>query len=148
MGRLLYIKYFQSILKDFDSIATSIKNLLLKYWENSLRPFIYTQLDKKDRNLDNWQAVVKEVIDAKANVTRQARLLRQKSNTRCFFSHISLKHKQSKKHTHSEVKKKNFPLAYSISKNSGQSSQALGSYHQHNSCSNRDASKTNPEMLW
>lgn len=40
-----------------------------------MRPFIHAKLDKKDCNLDNWQAVVKQTVDTKAKVAWQAPLL-------------------------------------------------------------------------
>lgn len=54
MNQFAYIKYFQSLVKKFDSIATFIENFQIFYFWNSLRPFICAQLDEKNHDLDNW----------------------------------------------------------------------------------------------
>lgn len=60
------MKYLQLVLKKFDSIAVFTNNLLIQYFQNSLNPSIYTQLDEINHDLDNWQVLVKQAMDAKA----------------------------------------------------------------------------------
>lgn len=40
-----------------------------------MKPSICAQLDKKDCNLNDWQAVVKQAIDVEAKIVWQAPLL-------------------------------------------------------------------------
>lgn len=64
-----YMEYLQSVLKQFDNTAALIDNLLIWYFRDGLRPSIYTQLNKIDRYLDNWQTVVEQVVNPKAKAT-------------------------------------------------------------------------------
>lgn len=66
MDWLAHMEHLQSILKKFDGITASTNNLLIRYFRNSLRPSICTQLDKKDHNLDDWQAVIERAVDIEA----------------------------------------------------------------------------------
>lgn len=54
MNQSVYMKYLQFILKKFDSVATSMDNLLIWYFQDGLTPSISIQLDKRDHDLDNW----------------------------------------------------------------------------------------------
>lgn len=40
-----------------------------------MKPFIRAQLDKKDRKLDDWQAVVERAMDIMAKAAEQTPLL-------------------------------------------------------------------------
>lgn len=57
---------------------------------------ICTQLEEKNRNLDDWQAVVKRAADVKTKITRQAPLLAQESDSHCPHNQRYLKNKKSK----------------------------------------------------
>lgn len=50
-------------------------DLLIWYFRDSMRLSIHTQLDKKNCNLDNWQAIVKQAIDVEAKAIWQTPLL-------------------------------------------------------------------------
>lgn len=62
--------YLQSILKEFNGVITPINNFLIWYFRDDLKRFICAQLDKRDRNLDNQQAVIEQTLDAKAKVAQ------------------------------------------------------------------------------
>lgn len=75
----VYIEHLESILKEFKSVVAPMDDLLIWYFCNGMRPSIFTQLDKKDRKLDDWQAVIKHAVDVEANAVWQAPLLMWKS---------------------------------------------------------------------
>lgn len=66
MDWLAHIEHLQFILKKFDDITAPTNNLLIRYFRNGLRSSIYTQLDKRDRDLDDWQAVIERAVDIEA----------------------------------------------------------------------------------
>ena len=45
---------------------------MIRYFWKGLRPFIWAQLDARDRNLDPWDKVVNKTVDAEAKVSLQA----------------------------------------------------------------------------
>lgn len=59
-----HMEYLQSVLRKFDGIATSMDNLLIRYFWDGLRLSIRTQLDEKSRNRNDGQMVVKQAMDA------------------------------------------------------------------------------------
>lgn len=56
MDWVAYVKYLQFFLKEFNNVATPFS---IWYFWDALKPFICTQIDEKNRNIDNWQAVIK-----------------------------------------------------------------------------------------
>lgn len=96
MDWFVYIEHLQFVLKEFDSIAIPTDDLLIPYFQNGLRLFILTQLDKKNRNLNDWQAIVKRVINTKAKVAQQAPLLVRESDLYCPHSNRPLKNEKIK----------------------------------------------------
>lgn len=71
------------MLKKFNNIIVLIDDLLIWNFLDSLKPLIYASLEKKNRKLDNWQVIVKQVGDTKAKVVCQAPLLAWKNNAPC-----------------------------------------------------------------
>lgn len=53
------MKHLQFIFKEFDNIATPTNDFLIWYFQYGLRPTVRGQLDKRNRNLDDWQVIVK-----------------------------------------------------------------------------------------
>lgn len=132
------MEHLQSILKDFDGVATPIDELLIWYFRDGLRFFICTQLDEKDRNLDDWQVVVKQAVNAKTKVARQALLLVQESNVCCPHGYSPLKSEKFKDLKDSEAKKNHLTANNnSGSGNEGQSDQASNESSKKDSWSNR-----------
>lgn len=72
-----YLKHLQFVLKEFNVAATSLDDLLIWYIRNSLQLSIHIELDIRDRNLDNWQEISKQAIDAWARISCQALSLAQ-----------------------------------------------------------------------
>lgn len=58
-------------MKKFNPIATLNKKILIRYFRKKLRPFIQTQLDNLNHNLDSQEKVIKEIVDAKAKTSLQ-----------------------------------------------------------------------------
>lgn len=54
MDWFLHMEHLQSVWKEFDSIAASIDDFLIQYFQDSMRSSIRAQLDERHRNLDDW----------------------------------------------------------------------------------------------
>lgn len=119
------MQHLEFILKYFDDVATSRDKLLIWYFRDCPRPFIRTQLDEKNRDLDNWQAIIKRVVDSKAKAAQQDSSLVQDSNVHYLYAHISLKHKKSKNQKNSEIKKNHSPTTNNNSGNDDKSGLVL-----------------------
>lgn len=65
-----YTEHLPSVLKQFDGITTPTNGILILDFQDCLKLFIYTKLDKKDCNFDNWQAVVERVMVIKTRVVQ------------------------------------------------------------------------------
>lgn len=113
------MKYFQSVLKKFDGVAAFSDNLLIQHSWNSPKPSIYAQLDDKNRNLDDWQAIVKQTPDDKAKTVWQVPALAQESDVGCSSGHKSSKYEEYKDLKESKIKKNHSLAADSNSENGG-----------------------------
>lgn len=93
-----------------------------------MRPFIRTYIDKRDHNLNDWQAIVKQALDADVKAVKQAPLLVRESDTHCLRSHRLLPNekKDYKDQKNSKAKKSNLSTRNSGSEKGSQLSQALG----------------------
>lgn len=120
----VYMEYLSSILNKFHSFAALTDDFLIRYFRHGLKPSIRAQLDKKNRDLNDEQAVIKGTVDAKAKAAQQALLLAWISNAYCFHDDKPLQHQKLKDPKDSQAKKNDFPIVNS--KNGGQSDQALG----------------------
>lgn len=69
---------------------------------------ICTQLNEKISNLNNWQAVIKQTIDAKAKIARKTLLLTQESEAHCLHSNRPLNDEQFKNQKNFKTKKNDF----------------------------------------
>lgn len=79
---LAYIKDLQSGLRWFNGVVIYIDNLLIQYFWNSPKSQIYAYLDKKYCDLDNWQVVIKQAVNPKAETAQQTSLLVRESKLR------------------------------------------------------------------
>lgn len=59
------------VLKEFDSIATLNKKILIWYFWDSLYFSIRAQLNERRRDLNTWDKVIKKAIDVKAKASQQ-----------------------------------------------------------------------------
>lgn len=75
-----HLEYLQTVLKEFDANATPSKDFLICYFQNGLRLSTCTQMDKQDRELEDWQKVMERTIDAKTKAGRQSPFLFRESN--------------------------------------------------------------------
>lgn len=62
------------LLKEFDLIAGSNKNILIWYFWDSFRPSIRAQIDKRKRDFNIWDKAIKKTIDIKGKAIQQPSL--------------------------------------------------------------------------
>lgn len=79
--------------------------LVIKYFWDRLRLFYQAQLDKRYRDPNNWQDVIKQAIDAKAKAGQQSLSLLWKSNAHYFRSYKQIKGEEFQDKKDSETKK-------------------------------------------
>ena len=65
MDWALRLEHLQVVLQEFDSIVASNKDTMIWYFQESLWPSIWAQLDVSDQNLDFWDEVVDKTIEVK-----------------------------------------------------------------------------------
>lgn len=118
MNWVAYLKYFQTVFKKFDFVAALDENLLIYYFCKGLRPFICAQFDEKDHNLDNWNHMIKEIINGKTKVYYQPLSFTFKNNARYFYGYCPNKGKKSKVSRDSDKATKT-PLSFTINKSGG-----------------------------
>lgn len=85
-------------------------------------------LIKKNRNLDDCEAIVKQVMDDKAEAVWQVSLFVWESDKYNPYGYKPLKHKESHTQKNSEAKKNHFLTTNNNSGNGGRFSQAFGQY--------------------
>ncbi len=66
-----YLEHLQVELKEFNPTATPNKETLICYFQESLCPSIWAQLDNQTRDLDVWNKIVEKVFDAEAKAGLQ-----------------------------------------------------------------------------
>lgn len=76
---------------------------------------------KKNRDLNDWLAVVKKTVDAKAKTAWQTLLLVRETNTHYLGGYGLLKYKESKDQKNSKAKKNHFFTTNNNKGNGGQS---------------------------
>lgn len=101
-----------------NDVITLIDNLLIQYFQGSLKPSIRAELNKKDWNLDNSQVIVKQAVDTKAKAAWHISLLAQKSDACCFCGYKPLKYKKPINKKNSKAKKNH---SLTMKSNSGKS---------------------------
>lgn len=115
-------------MKEFDTIVSPNKDLLIRYFQNCLKLCICAQLQKRDNDLENWQVVMERAIDVKANAGWELFCLIQENDARYPQGHCSIKSKDFRNQKDSKSKKT--LVANQKSGNnggwSGQCSQVLG----------------------
>lgn len=101
MDWLTHLEHLQVLLKEFNFVATSNKNILIWYFWDRLRPSINIQLDKCRQNLDTKDKAINKIIYVKTNVSHQSLLSTCEINTQYRQDYISIKNdklaKKSKK---------------------------------------------------
>ncbi len=103
----MYLEHLQAVLKEFDPTGAPNKITLIRYFQEGLRPSIWTQLDYQERDLDAWEEVVEKAgnIDAKANL--QPPFYMKDIDARCLKVHRPSA-KKDKKDTYWEPRNKVF----------------------------------------
>lgn len=71
MSWVAHLEYLQPVLKKFNLIAASNKDILIWYFQYGLHPSIWVQMDEQDCNLRNWNKAIKKTIDIKSKASRQ-----------------------------------------------------------------------------
>lgn len=90
MDWLAYIEHLQPIIQEFDNAAALTNDVLIRYFQDGMRPSIRAQMDKRNQELNNWQAGVERAVDGEAKAAKQTPLLAWESNTRCPRGHKPL----------------------------------------------------------
>lgn len=126
-----HLKYLQSVLKKFDAVIAHLNNFPIQYLQNGLKLSIYAQLDKKNRDLDNWQEVIERAINTKAQIACQVLFLVKESNIHYPRSHKPMQDNKSKnKDKDKDIEAKNIYNSSSANQsnreNRGPSGQGLG----------------------
>ena len=67
-----HLQHLKSILIEFNPRCTPIKDVLCWYFYKNLRPSIRLWIDKKSRDLDGWNALIKKAIRAEVKAKIQA----------------------------------------------------------------------------
>lgn len=78
-----YLEYLQTVLKEFNTAATSPDELLIYYFRDDLRSSIQAQLEKWDQNIADWQEAKEHAIVAEAKINFQTPSLAWKSDAYC-----------------------------------------------------------------
>ena len=60
-----YLEHLQAVLREFDLVAAPNEDIMIRYFQEGLRPSIQAQLDIRNRDLDSWDEVVDKTVDAK-----------------------------------------------------------------------------------
>ena len=61
-----YLEHLQTVPKKFKPAATSIEEVLICYFCDGLKPFIWAQIDEQGQNLDTWEKAIKKTINVEA----------------------------------------------------------------------------------
>lgn len=136
-----HLKHLQVILKEFNAIVALSKNLLIGYFRDRLRLSIYTQLDKKNRDLENWQDLIKQTIDTKVKAGWQPFSLLWERDTYYLWRHKQIKDKKSQNKKNFEAKKTSNNSSANGSNAGSQLWGQLSQSNQTNSTSSRSTKK-------
>lgn len=66
MNWAIYLEYLQFIIKKFDLLYVSNKETLILYFWDGLRLWIWGQLNKHRRQMNNWEKDIKKAIHVEA----------------------------------------------------------------------------------
>ena len=61
-----YFKHLQSIFIEFDPAVIPTKSMMVRYFEEGLKPFIKAKMDQDATHLDDYEELVAKVVRAKA----------------------------------------------------------------------------------
>ena len=66
-----HLKYLQSILIEFDPVATLTESTMIRYFEEGLKQFIKTMIDQDATHLDKYKELVVKMVRAEAKAGLQ-----------------------------------------------------------------------------
>lgn len=136
-----HLKHLQVVLKEFNAIVAPSKDLLIGYFRDGLKLSIYAQLDKKNRDLENWQDLIKQTIDTKAKVGWQPFSLLWERDTCYLWYYKQMKDKESKNKKNFEAKKTSNNSSANGSNSGSQLWDQLSRSNQTNLASSRSTKK-------
>lgn len=138
MDWLAHIEHLQFFLKEFNRVTAPTNNLLIRYSCNGIRSCIRTQIDEKDYDPDDWQAVVEQAVDAETKVAWHTPSLVRKSDACYSRNHKPLHNEESKDQKDSEAKSNNLSANNnSESRKRGQSGQTSSWFSKKDSYLNK-----------
>ena len=83
MDWVAHLEHLQTVFKEFDLAAAPTEEVLICYFCDGLRPSIRAQTDKRGRDLDTWEEVIKKAIDVEAKAARQPQSLMKEIDNCC-----------------------------------------------------------------
>ena len=66
------MEHLKAFLWEFNSVAASNEDTMIRYFQKNLRASIQAPLDVRDRDLDFWDEVVDKTVNAEAKASLQA----------------------------------------------------------------------------
>ncbi len=78
-----HLENLQAVLKEFDLTSAPNKKILICYFQEGLRPSIQAQLDNWRQDLDMWDQVMENIVDAKAKTNFQLPFGTKEIDSRC-----------------------------------------------------------------
>ena len=72
-----YLKYLQSILREFDSDGAPGEPTIIRYFREDLKPFIQVEMEQRGCELDSFEELVKKAKDAEAKAALRPRAYAQ-----------------------------------------------------------------------
>lgn len=67
----VHLQHLQVVLKEFDLVTASNKDVLICYFQKGLRASIQALIDSQNQELDFWDKVLKKAITVKAKASLQ-----------------------------------------------------------------------------
>ena len=67
-----HLKHLQAVLREFDPAATPNEEIMIRYFQEGLRPSVRAQLDARGRDLDSWEEAVEKAVNAEAKALLQS----------------------------------------------------------------------------
>ena len=90
----------QAVLRKFDFAAIPNEEIMIRYFQEGLRPSIQAQLDARCQELDFWKEAIEKAVNAEAKT-----LLQSSSNIRHMDSRYFRRNKPAKKEEKDSGKK-------------------------------------------
>ena len=78
-----HLEYLQSILLEYDPVKAPTKPIMLRYFQESLKPSILAELEHRDLELESFDQMVKKTVDVEAKSTLRPRFSTKEMDQNC-----------------------------------------------------------------